>query len=486
MVELMPLLNRCRWIPLVFALMFALLHATASAASPPKDQAFEPSPPDTIPTVFREYRWAQTFTVGLTGTLTGVDVLVAQMFRVQPEDLEITIFDTLEGAPHLALTPSVSLPAASVPLVAHPSNFDGYAYLRAGFSLAVTAGDVLAIVVSTGQYSQYMWAGALAGGYPGGQLYSTTGDSWARHRSMDMAFRTFVAPSAPPTANAGNNQTVRPGTTAHLDGSGSYDDNTLTSLLHYAWNFVSLPTGSSVVLNGASTVEPSFVPDLPGNYVTELVVTDQDELSSPPSRVTVGENLAPTANAGRDQLVIVNNPVTLTGSATDPDGDLVTYNWAFTVKPAGSFTQLAEPGSASTTLLPDLPGVYVATLTASDPFGAGPAANVQITAATATTYAEIQLQAAAVQIQDLAAESATNGGNQNALIQLLGNAAVALQSGNATGARQQLQQAISRTDGCALRGAPDGNGPSRDWITACGAQNQLYPSLVAALAAIAP
>ena len=63
------------------------------------------------------------------------------------------------------------------------------------------------------------------------------------------------------------------------------------------------------------------------------------------------ERLIAAANAGRDQLVIVNNPVALTGSATDPDGDVVTYNWAVTAKPAGSYTQF-EPGPVQQTSLP--------------------------------------------------------------------------------------------------------------------------------------
>jgi hypothetical protein len=72
------------------------------------------------------------------------------------------------------------------------------------------------------------------------------------------------------------------------------------------------------------------------------------------------------------------------------------------------------------------------------------------------------------------------------MIRFLSNTVIALQIGTLIGARQQLQQAISRTDGCALQGAPDGNGPGRDWITSCAAQDQIYPPLVAALAAITP
>ena len=475
-----------QWRPLVFGLLCVLLQAQPGDAAPIKDQAFEPSPPDTIPTIYSNYRWAQTFTVGLTGTLTGVDVLVAQMFNRQADALEITIFDTINGAPHVALTAPVRLSPADVPIVFHPSDFGGYAYVNGKFSLPVTAGDVLAIVVSTG-FSQYFWAGTLAGGYPRGTLYRTTGGPWSPEGVEDMAFRTFMAPSLAPTANAGTNQTARPGTTINLDGRGSYDDNTPTNLLQYAWSFVSVPTGSAVAtLTGANTMQPDFVPDLAGNYVVQLVVTDQDGLSSQPSQVTIGENLPPTGHAGPDQVAIVNHSVELNGSAIDPDGDSITYNWQFTVQPTGSNAQLAQPNSADTTFVPDRPGVYVATLTPSDFLGRGTSASVTITVTTGAMFAETQAQEAAAQLQSLSADAVTTGGNQNALIQFLSNAVVALQNGNMTGARQQLQQAITRTDGCALQGAPDGNGPSRDWITTCEAQEHVYPRLVAALGAIAP
>jgi len=465
--------------------MLALLSAALSDASPVKDQAFEPASPNVIPTI-SQYRWAQTFTVGVTGTLTRVDVLVAQMFRVQSDTLDITIFDTSGGAPHLPLTAPFHIPAASVPIVSHVTVFDSYAYLSAAFALPVTAGDVLAIVVSTRAPSEYYWAGVFGGGYPRGQLYTTTNNTWAVSGSEDQVFRTFVAPSRPPTANAGSSQTVRPGTTVNLDGSASYDDNTDTRLLQYAWSFVSVPDGSAVTLTGADTSTPNFVPDLPGNYVVQLIVTDEDGLSSLPSQVTIGENLPPIANAGQDQLVIVSQPVALNGSAIDPDGDAITYDWQFTGEPAGSTTLLAQPTLATTTFVPDLPGVYVATLTPSDFLGPGVSANATITVTTASGYAEIQLQAAAAQVQDLPADAVTNGGNKNALIQFLSNAVVALQNDNMIEARQQVQQAISRADGCAVQGAPDGNGRLRDWITSCAAQEQVYPLLAAALNAITP
>jgi hypothetical protein len=425
--------------------------------------------------------------VGFQGTLNRVDVLVAQLFNQQHEDLEITIFNTIGGAPNAALTAPFHISPASVPIAPHASTFGAYAYLSAQFALPVTAGEVLAIVVSTGASSQYYWAGAFGGGYPGGQLYRTTSNAWFPSGQQDQAFRTFVAQSRPPTARAGSNQTLRPGATVNLDGSGSFDDDTATNLLQYAWSFVSAPPDSAMtVLTGANTMTPSFMPDVPGNYTVQLVVTDQDGFSSQPSQVTIGQNLPPTADAGADQIAIVNQPVTLSGSATDLDGDAITFNWQFTSVPTGSSAQPASPNAADTVFTPDRPGVYVATLTPSDFLGAGTSANATITVITATRYAEIQLLEAADHLLSLPSSAVTTRGNLTALMEFLSHVVVALQQDKLTEARQELERGAARTDGCALRGAPDGNGPGRDWITACEAQEPVYASLVAAMAAITP
>jgi hypothetical protein len=209
-------------------------------------------------------------------------------------------------------------------------------------------------------------------------------------------------------------------------------------------------------------------------------------LSSAPSQVTIGENPPPTANAGPDQLVIVGSVVTLIGSGADPDGDTLAYAWALTGTATGSTAYLASPTLPNTTFIPDRPGVYVAQLTVSDPFGPGEPESAQITATTANGYSETQTQAASALVLGLPASAVTNRGNQNALTQFLSNTVIALQSGNLTVARQQLEHAILRTDGCAVRGAADGNGPGRDWISTCVAQSQVYVLLVDALAAIAP
>ena len=51
---------------------------------------------------------------------------------------------------------------------------------------------------------------------------------------------------------------------------------------------------------------------------------------------------------------------------------------------------------------------------------------------------------------------------------------------------RHVEKALARTDGCALNGAPDGNGPGRDWITDCAEQLAVYASLSEALDALDP
>jgi len=79
------------------------------------------------------------------------------------------------------------------------------------------------------------------------------------------------ATNTQPVADAGGNQIVETGNTAQLDGSKSYDID--GDALTYSWAFVSAP-GSIPQLNGATTVNPTFVPDVEGDYVVSLVVND--------------------------------------------------------------------------------------------------------------------------------------------------------------------------------------------------------------------
>ena len=303
----------------------------------------------------------------------------------------------------------------------------------------------------------------------------------------DLTFNPLSSPvGQAPTANAGPDQSIHAGQLVTLDGTGSFDDNTATENLIFAWTLTSKPDGSSATLSGANTSRPSFVADLPGVYAASLIVTDVDGLSSAPDTVVVSSstNSAPVADAGPDQGTFVGNAVSLDGSKSqDPDSDTLRFSWTLAT-PVGSKAALAGATTASPTFTPDVPGSYTATLTVNDPFGGVATDSVVVSVVTGAQFAENEAVKALNLIGALRPEQVTSRGNRNALQEYLTQAIAFLQAGEFDQARKKLTKALERTDGCALEGTPDGNGPGRDWVTDCAAQAKLYALLTAALDAL--
>jgi len=76
-------------------------------------------------------------------------------------------------------------------------------------------------------------------------------------------------------------------------------------------------------------------------------------------------NVAPVANAGPAQTVDADTVVTLAGSGTDANQDVITYLWTLT-KPATSIASLENYHVATPTFTADVAGTYVATLKTND------------------------------------------------------------------------------------------------------------------------
>lgn len=103
-----------------------------------------------------------------------------------------------------------------------------------------------------------------------------------------------------------------------------------------------------------------------------------------------------------------------------------------------------------------------------------------------TEYAAESAGNALTAVAALPASAFTSPNRRNVLTNLIGDAVALIGRGNLVAARDKLVNAIVRTDGCALRGAPDAQGQGQDYIGDCGAQALVYPGLRAALDALAP
>ncbi len=184
---------------------------------------------------------------------------------------------------------------------------------------------------------------------------------------------TAVAGNIAPVAEAGPDQIVMLGIPfVALDGSGSHDAN--GDPITYAWRVITLPAGSNPVLSALSytdRVDTDFTPDVAGNYIFGLTVTDNNAASSVEDNVTVTVNVGnvpPVADAGPDQSVATGALVTLDGSGSDDPNpaDLLTYSWSMVSRPSGSSATLSDPLAAQTTFTADVSGSYVFDLVVTD------------------------------------------------------------------------------------------------------------------------
>lgn len=153
-----------------------------------------------------------------------------------------------------------------------------------------------------------------------------------------------VEGNAQPIADAGPDQgPFVGGTQVTLDGSGSTDPE--GTPLTYSWRQT---FGVPVVLSDPNGVAPTFAtPSVivaSAALVFELQVSDGVSTRSDTVQINLTGSRAPTADAGPDQTVTGGSAVRLSGTATDPDGDQVTFLWTQT---AGPGVTLSDPTIAA-------------------------------------------------------------------------------------------------------------------------------------------
>ena len=181
-----------------------------------------------------------------------------------------------------------------------------------------------------------------------------------------------------PVADAGDDQEVDEGDEVALAGSGSDSDGTIAS---YDWALTT--ANDDVTLSGADTATASFTaPEVDEDtaLVFRLTVTDNDGATATDDvTITIADtgsgggddNVRPTADAGEDQEVDEGDEVTLTGSGSDSDGTIVSYEWTHTTSNDGVELSGADTATASFIAPPvDQKTEYAFRLTVTDDDGA--------------------------------------------------------------------------------------------------------------------
>ena len=109
---------------------------------------------------------------------------------------------------------------------------------------------------------------------------------------------TISTVNSRPVANAGADQDALAGTTLTLDGSGSSDVDLDT--LTFRWALVGRPAGSNAVLSDPTAMETTFVADIAGMFVAQLIVND-GFVDSAPDTATITVRVPVPNVVGRPQ-----------------------------------------------------------------------------------------------------------------------------------------------------------------------------------------
>jgi hypothetical protein len=196
------------------------------------------------------------------------------------------------------------------------------------------------------------------------------------HLSSAADQKVITTLNTRPVANAGLDRVVPLAVATQLDGTASSDVD--EQPLSYAWK-LKRPTGSAAVLSNPTSARPTFVPDVAGNYVGTLEVSDGTLKKTDTVAITTNGNIAPIARAGRDHpTLLAGQTIVLDASdSTDANGHALTYAWTISKRPGASTATLDSPNSVRSTFTADVKGKYTFTLLVTDSLGASSTDQIQ-------------------------------------------------------------------------------------------------------------
>ena len=194
---------------MVVAAWLVLAPARAWAA-PILDQQFAPGEVNTW-TIFSGLTRAQTFTVGMAGLLSRVEVLLDTAPGLAAFDRPFQVIPTVGGVPVYGTAPLASFTITAPGNSGSGSVLGFYGADLTAFGLQVTPGEVLAIVSLGAPVpdSSHWWAGRFTAPptYLGGTLYTTFSSGGGSDSTFhlqdttkvvyDLGFRTWVDNATP-------------------------------------------------------------------------------------------------------------------------------------------------------------------------------------------------------------------------------------------------------------------------------------------------
>lgn len=181
---------------------------------------------------------------------------------------------------------------------------------------------------------------------------------------MTQAVYTFTVTTdnLPPIVELGSDSNVRIAPIT-LTCASCYDPE--GELLTYQWQLQSRPAQSSSEILSATEASAQLNPDVAGEYVVALTVSDGvTAVTSKPRTFFVDDNQKPTAKISAPETVFIGEPVVLDATQSiDPNNDPLTFEWQV-VDAASDIILQIENGKASFT--PSVLGHYTVSVRAND------------------------------------------------------------------------------------------------------------------------
>jgi alpha-tubulin suppressor-like RCC1 family protein len=309
---------------------------------------------------------ANTAVSGLVAGVYTFQLTVTDNSGVKANDVvKITVnAAVVPGAPvaNAGSDQTINLPTSSVTLSGSGSETNGSI---SSYGWSELSGPSTA-TIGTANLAQTTVSSLIAGVY----TFQLTVTDNSGVKATDVTKVTVIAPVLPgtPTANAGADQTITlPINSVSLSGSGTETNGTIVG---YQWTQSSGPSIVSIATAGqASTAVNNLIA---GVYTFVLTVTDSSGAKATDVvKVTVVAAIvagAPSASAGADQVITLpTNSVTLTGTGSETNGTIVSYQWTQGSGP--SLVTIVSAGQAQTLVTGFVQGVYTFFISVTDSSG---------------------------------------------------------------------------------------------------------------------